>query len=61
LAPAGDSAALAAAMSELIADKNKRVQFGQAAQARVEKDYAWRPIANRYLELFQKILKDLRQ
>jgi glycosyltransferase involved in cell wall biosynthesis len=51
LVPAGDVAALAAALERLQADEGLRLRLGRAARATVLRDYTWDSIAERILSL----------
>jgi glycosyltransferase involved in cell wall biosynthesis len=51
--PVEDAAALAERLAELIADAEKRAEYGAASRRRVEK-YDWTNIADAYLDLLER-------
>jgi phosphatidylinositol alpha-mannosyltransferase len=55
LVPAGDVAALADALEELLADEQRRVQMGHAGRTAAEQ-YAWPQIATRTLAVYERVL-----
>jgi phosphatidylinositol alpha-mannosyltransferase len=54
LFPAGDHAALADAVVDVLADEELRVRRGAAARALVQDRYAWERIAARLLEIYEE-------
>jgi len=54
--PPGDSAALAAAFDELLADDGRRKAMGQAAQQRIERDFSVDATRQKTLALYRDIL-----
>jgi phosphatidyl-myo-inositol alpha-mannosyltransferase len=54
LVPPGDEIALVDAVSELLADEERRVAMGRAARALAEERYAWSDIARRLEELYEQ-------
>jgi glycosyltransferase involved in cell wall biosynthesis len=54
--PAGDPAALHAALAELLADPAKRAQMAEHARAAAAGPYSWAAIARRTLELYEALL-----
>ncbi len=56
LVPPADPAALAAALSELIADPAARERLAAAARAAVEGEHGWDAIAERTLALYRSIM-----
>jgi len=57
LAPTGDPAALAAAMSLLLGDPETRGAMGLAARQRVERDFSLAAMVRRHEEVFAHLLK----
>lgn len=43
------------ALCELMADRERCAQLGRAARARLEECYAWRAVANRYLDSYARL------
>lgn len=54
LFPVGDRAALAAHMRRLIDDPAKRRMMGEAARKRIEKEFDWAIIGEKYQRVFEK-------
>jgi phosphatidylinositol alpha-mannosyltransferase len=54
--PAGDPAALADALTELLADEERRCRFGEAARRVAEERYSWDEIARRLLRVYERVL-----
>jgi glycosyltransferase involved in cell wall biosynthesis len=54
LVPAGDSSALAAAISRMTADPVLRTRMGQAARVRAQQ-FSWQACADTYLELYRSL------
>lgn len=55
LTPPGDPAALAQAVTRLAADPALRAAMGQSARRRIENELGWPPLAQRYIEHFQRL------
>jgi glycosyltransferase involved in cell wall biosynthesis len=55
LVPPGDPAALAAAVTGLMADPTRLAELGAAARRRIEADYSAAAMADRYLALFARL------
>ncbi|HAI98190.1 TPA: hypothetical protein DCL30_01440 [Candidatus Peribacteria bacterium] len=53
LYPPGDRAALASHIRRLIEDMAKRRTMGEAARKRIEEQFSWKVIGQKYLDLFQ--------
>jgi glycosyltransferase involved in cell wall biosynthesis len=49
--------ALRAALEQLIVDPELRASLAHRARARVEREFGWRTIAKRYVEIYTGILK----
>ena len=58
LFPPGDVDAVAKSLIEMINNGERRVQMGEASTARVQK-YDWKHIAQRYMEVYRRILTDI--
>jgi glycosyltransferase involved in cell wall biosynthesis len=56
LVPPGDPAALATALTELLADEAERARLGDAARAAAAGPYSWDRIAERTLDLYREFL-----
>jgi glycosyltransferase involved in cell wall biosynthesis len=56
LVPPGDSAALAAGMTQLLRDDFRRRQMGRSAQNRVREQFTFEVQARGYLELFEELM-----
>ena len=54
--PAGDSAALASALGELLADPSRRATLGAKGRARIEQAFSWRLAAERLVEYYREVL-----
>jgi phosphatidyl-myo-inositol alpha-mannosyltransferase len=54
--PPGDTAALADAVVDLLADEERRCRFGQAARRVAEERYSWEEIARRLLGVYERVL-----
>src|SRR3984885_1997946 len=57
LHPAEFSRALAAKVSDLLADPEKAKGFGEAGRKRVEETFAWSAIADQTIELYRRLIK----
>lgn len=57
LVPPGDAKALAAAIEELIADRDLRLAMGSAARRRVMRDFSIQAVADRHLKLYERLLE----
>ena len=53
--PAGDHAALADALVELLANEERRCRFGEAARRVAQDRYSWDGIARRLLDLYERV------
>lgn len=60
LVPAGDSEAISAAVIRLLEDPEKRAQCSLLARQAVEQMYNWDRSAGKLLELYQKIINDIK-
>jgi glycosyltransferase involved in cell wall biosynthesis len=56
MAPAGDPAALSAALSELLGDEGALAELAARARDAVAGRYSWESIANAHLELYERLL-----
>ena len=56
LFPAGNSAALAEQILELVEDETLRLQLGLAARRRAEAEYDWDRLALEYITLYRQVL-----
>jgi glycosyltransferase involved in cell wall biosynthesis len=56
LVPAGDAPALAQRIVTLLDNDQQRLAMGQAARARVRRDFSFTAMSRQYHELFQKLL-----
>jgi glycosyltransferase involved in cell wall biosynthesis len=56
LVPAGDAGALHEALQALVGDTERRARLAAAARAAAEGPYAWRPIAERHLALYGRLI-----
>jgi len=56
LAPSGNAPALAAAMSQLLADPETRLAFGRAGRQRVEREFSLAAMVRRHEEVFEALL-----
>jgi glycosyltransferase involved in cell wall biosynthesis len=56
LVPPGDSAALANAISELLASPARRAEMGKAARDRVVNELTWNHVARRTVEFYARVL-----
>lgn len=54
LFPAGDREALQAHVRRLIEDPSKRVALGKAARERIEKEFSWTVVGEKYKSLFEE-------
>lgn len=54
--PAGDPAALADALADLLADEDRRCRLGEAARRVAEEHYSWDEIARRLLRVYERVL-----
>jgi glycogen(starch) synthase len=57
IVPAGDPAALAAAISGALEQPDRLVRFGQAGRAIVEAEFSWSAIGRQTVELYQRLLR----
>jgi glycosyltransferase involved in cell wall biosynthesis len=57
LVPPGDTAALGAALAELLADASARAELGDAAARAAAGPYSWEEAARRTLDLYRDLLK----
>ncbi|NJM09102.1 glycosyltransferase family 1 protein, partial [Candidatus Gracilibacteria bacterium] len=57
LVPPRDPRALAAALSQLIAQPTLREQMGRAARARVEREFTWATVAARTAALYDELIE----
>jgi glycosyltransferase involved in cell wall biosynthesis len=60
LCPAGDAAALSAALARLLGDEALRLRLGQAARRSVEERFNWAAVAQQLSELFATASKVVR-
>jgi len=58
LAPPGDAAALAGALTRLVEDRDLRERFGRAGRAKVEERYDWRKLAARIEAEYDAVLAE---
>ena len=56
LAPPGDAAALAAALTEAVSDPVRLLGMGAESRRLVESRFAWSVLIDRYLDLYQELL-----
>jgi glycosyltransferase involved in cell wall biosynthesis len=56
LVPPGDAPALAAAIGELLADRDKRARLAERARAAAAGPYSWDSIAERTLAVYREVL-----
>jgi glycosyltransferase involved in cell wall biosynthesis len=56
LSDSEDTQALAAELSRLASDRNRRIRMGKAARA-IAEQHSWQSIATRYVELFEEFSK----
>lgn len=61
LVPPRDPAALAAALHHLLTQPKRCAEMGQAARARVEREFTWPTVARRTAALYQTLLADYMQ
>jgi glycosyltransferase involved in cell wall biosynthesis len=54
LFPAGDRAALQAHVRRLLEDRNKRERMGEAARAKIEREFSWEVVGEKYAQLFEE-------
>jgi glycogen(starch) synthase len=57
IVPAGDPAALAAAISGALEQPDRLVRFGHAGRAIVEAEFSWSAIGRQTVELYQRLLR----
>ena len=57
IVPAGDPAALAAAISGALERPERLVHFGQAGRAIVEAEFSWTAIGRQTVELYRRLLR----
>ena len=55
--PVQDPRAMAAAISELLKDSERRQALGQAGLARVTKEFSWSRAAAQYLDLYHQVIE----
>jgi glycosyltransferase involved in cell wall biosynthesis len=58
--PAGDAAALQAALRELLADRSALAEMARAARSAAEGPYSWQAVAARTLTLYESLLRQNR-
>jgi len=58
LVPPRDPTALAAALRDLLTQPVRRMQMGQAARARVERDFTWTTVARRTAALYESLIAE---
>ncbi|MFA6039738.1 MAG: glycosyltransferase family 4 protein [Candidatus Peribacteraceae bacterium] len=58
LYPAGDRRALAAHIRRLLDDPTKRKALGEAARKRIEEEFSWRVVGERYRQLFEGTMRN---
>lgn len=56
IVPAGDTAALAAAISGALEDRERLLRFGAAGRALVEREFSWEAAGRRTLALYERLL-----
>lgn len=56
IVPAGDTAALAAAISGALEDRGRLVRFGAAGRALVEREFSWDAAGRQTLALYERLL-----
>jgi phosphatidylinositol alpha-mannosyltransferase len=54
--PAGDEAALAAAVTQLLADESRRAAMGDAGRRVAEERYSWDGIAQRLVSIYERLV-----
>jgi len=54
LVPPRDAGAIKAALHLLFEDEARRRELGRAARARLEANYTWRAVAQRYVEVYER-------
>jgi len=57
LVPPGDPAALAAAVTDVVADPERAARFGRAGRQRVEAEFSWDRIADRTLGVYRDAIE----
>jgi glycosyltransferase involved in cell wall biosynthesis len=57
IVPPGDSAALARAICDLLADTGRRRQLGQAARRKAHAQFNVRQMIDRHLRLYEELLE----
>ena len=60
IVPAGDAAALAAAISGALEDRDRLAQMGDAARRIVERDFSWASAVKETLRLYERLLRHAR-
>lgn len=58
LVPLQDSGAVARALEKMLVNPTKRQEMGLAARQHIEENYDWSKIAQQYLELYQRLIKN---
>lgn len=58
LVPAGDPAALSAALESLLADAHRRAAMGEAARRRAVERFSWTATARSTVEVYRRVLAD---
>ena len=56
--PEGDARALAAALTTLRSDPERRTRLGRAGRALVEGRYTWQHVAESMMEIYQRVMAD---
>jgi len=54
----GDRAALADALAEVVADRERRMAMGAAGRLRVRADFAWSVLVDRTLAVYEALLRE---
>jgi glycosyltransferase involved in cell wall biosynthesis len=54
LVPPRDAGAIKAALRRLFEDDARRCELGRAARARLEANYSWLAVAQRYVEVYER-------
>jgi len=49
----GDSSELAAHVTELVEDEQKRIEMGENARKKIETEFTWQSVAEQYLALYR--------
>jgi starch synthase len=56
LGPPGDEDALAAALTELVADRDRATRMGIAGRDRAIRQFSWRTIAEQTAKLYRELI-----